>query len=211
MAKAATIKITIGDVAQRVANATGEGVPLVLERLRSWVRDGVLDPIPSNRQAGQHRYYGEAAIIHAAVLSLLTAHWGLWATRASSRMGEALDKAVKEAKVLDQAIKEAAKVRYATEADKEIWLFVWTTGRGEKLRVGSAIHYVDAIAPRRPKDGLPKRTVELPPYAIDAIHINLTSLFKRIGVPLAAFEEAKRLAKMFPGIENIRDWTEDLD
>jgi hypothetical protein len=189
-------QLTVGEIAKRIKEPD-EPISGVINRLRSWTKEGVLKPLGDEAPGtGQKLRYPERAIVDAAILSRLARHYGIWATKVPLFAG-----------ALDLAVKQLPKARAAAELDpaKVIYLIVGTTGQGKNLRVQSNIQYVDdAWRSRRPKDGLPKRSIKLSPFMSDGLFIDLTSLFERLGVPLAEAEALKKLAKEYPGIERIQ-------
>jgi hypothetical protein len=190
-------KLTVGEVARRIKDED-ESIEVVTHRLRSWTKEGVLKPLGDKRPGtGKRLRYSERSLIDAAILSRLARHYGIWATKVLPVFAEAVDKAAKQ----------LPKVKAAAELDpaKVVYLVVGTRREGKNLRVESGIQYVDdPWRSRRPKDGLPKRSLELSPFMSDGLFIDLTSLFERIGVPLAEAEALKKLAKEYPGIELIK-------
>jgi hypothetical protein len=185
--------ISIGDIAKLVREP-GEDLQTVTDRLRGWVKEGLLKPERSRREAGQHRRFPERAIVDAAILSRLAHVWGIWATKAPVFVSGALDKAVQQ----------LPKARAATGQGKVIYLLVWTEGAGTQLRVLSDVQYIDAIESRPVKAGLPKRLIEVPSSMSDGFLIDLSSLFSRIGVPLEDVEMLKELTKRFPDAARIQ-------
>jgi DNA-binding transcriptional MerR regulator len=176
-----TTRLTIGDVAGRVREPD-EDLLTVRDRLRSWVREGIINPELDPKEPGRHRYYGESAIIRAAVLSRLSHHYGI--SYASKRPMRGM---------LNVAVEAVKNVSPVPGEGPEIFLVVWSEGEGGKASVPSAqIQYID-LKSRSP------RSIVIPPEANDAIVINLTQLFRRIGVPLAEVEQLERLQKKFPG------------
>jgi hypothetical protein len=195
-------KLTVGEVARRIKDED-ESIEAVTHRLRSWTKEGVLKPLGDKRPGtGKRLHYSERSLIDAAILSRLARHYGIWATGIwATKVLPAFAEAV------DKAAKQLPKVKAAAELDpaKVVYLIVGTRHEGKNLRVESRIQYVDdPWRSRRPKDGLPKRSLELSPFMSDGLFIDLTSLFERIGVPLAEAEALKKLAKEYPGIELIK-------
>ena len=120
--------------------------------------------------------------------SRLARHYGIWATKVPLFSG-----------ALDAAAKQLSKVKAVTNEGKIIYLIVGT-GIGRDLRVSSDVQYIKDISlSRRPEDEPPKRMIELPPLMNDGLFIDLTSLFSRLGVPLADVELLKELAEEVPG------------
>lgn len=197
------LSVTVGEIAKKIQEPD-EPLTSVINRLRSWTKEGVLKPLGDEAPGtGQKLRYPERAIVDAAILSRLARHYGIWATKVPLFAG-----------ALDTAVKQLPKARAAAEADlpEVIYLIVGTTGTGKNLRVLSDIQYVpDPQKSRRLQDRPPERVLKLSPFMSDGLFIDLTSLFERLGVPLAEaevlkkeFEELKRLAKKFPGIELIK-------
>jgi DNA-binding transcriptional MerR regulator len=174
----AVAKITIGDVAERIREPD-EDLLAVRDRLRAWVREGIIKPETAQKEPGRHRYYGESAIICAGILSRLSHHYEI--SYASKNPMKAM---------FLLAVEEARNVSAQSDEGREIFLVLWSEGDGKKLSVHCQKQYIDLKS---------KRLVEIPPEANDAIVINLTQLFRRIGVPLAEVEQLERLQKKFPG------------
>jgi hypothetical protein len=103
--------------------------------------------------------------------------------------------------MLNVAVDAVGNASTVAGEGQEIFLVVWSDGEGKQLRVHCQIQCIDAES-RSPKT--PKRFVEIPPSMNDAIVINLTQLFSRIGVPLAEVEQLERLQKKFPGYRTTR-------
>jgi DNA-binding transcriptional MerR regulator len=187
MPKITTGKITIGDVAARI-RLPDEDLLVVRDRLRAWVREGIIKPERDPKVRGAHRYYGESAIVRAAVLSHLSRHYGL--SYASKQP---------MSKMLHYAVQEAEKVSaLAGSEGPERFLVLWTEGR-EVKNPSCEIQTID-VKSKSP------RSIKISSEANDAIVVNLSRLFERIGVPLTDIEqlehhekEVERLQKKYPG------------
>jgi DNA-binding transcriptional MerR regulator len=177
-------KITIGEVAERVREPD-EDLLVVRDRLRFWVREGIIKPEFDPKAPGRHRYYGESAIICAGILSRLSHHYGI--SYASKQPMRAMFNVA-----LEMAREVARNAREVAGEGPEIYLVLWSEGDGKKLSVHCNRQYID-LKSKSP------RYIEILPQANDAIVINLTQLFRRIGVPLEEVEQLKRLQKKYPG------------
>jgi len=174
-------KITIGEVAERVRDVDEE-LLAVRGRLRFWVDEGIIKPEGNPKKPGRHRHFGESAIICAGVLSHLTHRYGIsWASKEPMN------------KMFLVALEVARNLKAPTDENRKAFLVLWSEGGEEKrASVNCAVRYVDLKSKSR-------QFVEIPLEANDAIVIDLTRLFRRIGVPLAETEQLERLQKKFPG------------
>lgn len=190
-------KLTVGEIAKRIQEP-GEDLTVVVDRLRNWTGEGLLKTLDHNPGTGRKRLYPERALIDAAILSRLTRYFGVRAPQVSPLFSG----------VLDLVVRQVPKTKVASEADPAqiVYLIVGVMAEtGKKPQVISNIQFVDdPWRSRRPKDGPPKRLIELSPFMSEVLLINLTSLFERLDVPLAEAEELKRLAKKFPGIGLVK-------
>jgi hypothetical protein len=190
---AATREITVGKIAKRIQEAD-EDIASVINRIRSWTKEGVLKPIDDKAPGtGQKLRYPERAVVDAAILSQIAEHYGLWANKMAAGVTDALD----------LTVRQLVKSKYVTEQGQIIYLFIWAEGTGAKRRIKSNVQWIDdPELSRRPKDGLPKRSIEMP-ESDDGLWINLTRLFSRLGVPFKDYEELEEFFKMFPQARRI--------
>jgi hypothetical protein len=73
---------TISEIAERIRKP-GEEVGAVIDRLKNWVKEGLLQPIgEKNPGTGRHRLFPESALIDALVLHVLTDQIGMQAVKA---------------------------------------------------------------------------------------------------------------------------------
>src|SRR5690242_8780479 len=76
--------LTVRDIAERVQRP-GEDLGAVVDRLRNWTKEGLLEPIGErNPGTGRKRLYPEQTIIDAALLTVLTEAVGMPAVRTRS-------------------------------------------------------------------------------------------------------------------------------
>jgi hypothetical protein len=205
------ITVTVGEIAQRIKEP-GEELSAIVDRLRSWTKEGLLKPLGKRKPGtGVKRVYAERAIIDAAILSLLSRHYGAASPKMLSLFAGAL--AGLDA-ALDKAVSQLSKVKPAEEElEQDVYLIVGMLQGQQGVpsapwQIISDIQYVDFDRLSRSiKHGPPKRLLKIPALMGDGLFINLTLLFKRLGVPLAETEARakvlKELAEMFPGIEGI--------
>jgi hypothetical protein len=188
-------KITIGEIAERVRDVDEE-LLAVRGRLRFWVAEGIIKPEGNPKAPGRHRHFGERAIIIAGILSHLAHRYGIsWTPRDPSP----------RSKMFLVALEEAKKLRSPADENQKAFLVLWSEGGVEKrASVNCAVRYVDLKSKSR-------QFVEIPLEANDAIVIDLTRLFGRIGVPLVESElinhhekEVERLRKKFPSYGRIK-------
>src|SRR5262249_39176915 len=106
------------------------------------------------------------------------------------------------------AFKELPKAKYAAELDppKLIYLVVGImAGTSKKPQATFGIQYVDDASRSRPVSaGEPKRLLELSSFMSDGLFIDLSSLFDRLGVPLAEKAAEEEFYKMFPDVRRIQ-------
>lgn len=60
----------------------GEKISAVVDRLKNWTKEGLLQPVEESPGTGVHRQFSEGALVDAAVLSVLTDQIGMPAVRA---------------------------------------------------------------------------------------------------------------------------------
>jgi hypothetical protein len=174
-------KITIGEIAERVRDADEE-LLAVRGRLRFWVAEGIIKPEGNPKAPGRHRHFGERAIIIAGIMSHLAHHYGIsWGSRELRN------------KMFLVALEFSRNLKAPTDENRKGFLVLWSEGGDEtRASVNCQLQYVDLKSKSR-------QSVEIPLEANDAIVIDLTRLFRRIGVPLAETEQLERLQKKFPG------------
>jgi hypothetical protein len=202
--------LTVGEIAERIQEP-GDNLRAVVDRLRSWTKEGLLEPLgDKNPGTGQKKLYPERALVDAAILNKLAKHYGVWASRISllNHALDRADRAYKEFKrALDRAYKELSKAKYVPDY-KDVYLLIGMMegqhGKpSEPWQIISDIVYVDANRSRPVKAGPPKRDLPIPALMGDGLFINLTSMFKRLGVPFADVEAEERFFKMFPDARRI--------
>jgi hypothetical protein len=186
--------VSAGDIA-RLIKRPDEDLTPVVDRIRNWVKYGLLTPAGAqNPGTGRHRHFDDKAVIEAAILNLLSRDYGVAGPRLVPFKG-----------ALNSAVKQLAKAEFLPE-HKDIWLVI---GPREGIEVPSKpshvlsdVQFIDSVTRSRPvKAGLPERKLELPPLIGNRLlAVNLSSLFKHLGVPLAKAEALKRLAKEYPGL-----------
>ena len=190
---ASTGEITVGEIAKRIQRE-GEDIASLVNRIRSWGKENVIEPIDDKGPGtGQKLRYPERTIVDAAILSQIADHYGLWASKIAAGVTDALN----------LAVRQLVKSRYVTEQGQIIYLFIWAEGTGAKRRIKSDVQWVDdPELSRRPKDGLPKRSIKMP-ESDDGLWINLTRLFSRLGIPFKNYEELEEFFKMYPQARRI--------
>ena len=185
--------VSAGDIAAAIAEP-GEALPVVRDRVRNWVKHGLLKPLGGHHPGtGRHRQFPERVLIEAALLN-----------RLARAYGSAAPQLALFHEVLDRAVRQLPKAAGAADRGEAIYLIVWTTGSGSALRVFSDVQFVPDLSLSQPVGKSLKRSIELPPAATDGLYVDLSALFSRLGVPLADVKLLKELAKRFPGIERIR-------
>lgn len=168
---------TVGEIAERIREPD-EALVTVVDRLRNFTKEGLLKPIGSrNPGTGRKRRYPETALIDAAILSKLSVFFDVPAARVLH---------------LDNALKLAGDA--ASEFE-------------ERLRGGHLVFLVVGVVPnlRRPLSRMIESSIEyvenadLKPLDVAGstwarrwlpvrenfdfgLVINLTSMFKRIGL-----------------------------
>lgn len=187
--------LTVGEIAERIRGETGDDLTTVIERLRNWTKEGLLKPIGKKKPGiGRKRRYSERAFVDAAILSRLARYYG-------SRAPVVLFSGA-----LDLAAKELPKAKHVPTW-QDIFLLVGTVA-GQKLsepwQVKAKIEYVDNGQSRPTDVGLPDRHLKLAALMADGLFINLSDLFKRLGVPLADAAAQEAFYRRYPDARRIK-------
>lgn len=196
--------LTAGEIAARIQEP-GEDLRAITERLRSWTKEGLLKPVGKRKPGtGRHHQYPESAVVSAAILSKLSRHFGIWAPRLQH-----CDKA------LDHAVKYVDQWAKRWEDGEFIYLIIGVLYADEQAAIPSEIlsevQFVNIKSSRQkttstrhlPPAFQPHRLIGVPELLEFGIVINLTTLYRRLGVPSKDEARLAELAKRFPGIERI--------
>jgi hypothetical protein len=189
--------ITVGEIARRVKEP-GEDESVVIDRLRSWTKEGLLTLANErNPGTGRKRHYDERAIVEAAILSKLSRYFGIWAPRVNlfSMDGKPIG-------VLQLAAEELTTVKEVSAKGKIIYLLaaILPKSRSEAARSDTLmeIMHVDekksleyAISNRDlpRKAWRPHCTIPLPVLLDTGLIINLTRLFQKLRVPIKDYDD----------------------
>ena len=188
--------ITVGEIARRIKEP-GEDESTVIDRLRSWTKEGLLT-LASERNpgTGRKREYQERAIVEAAILSKLSRHFGIWAPRLSLFNIEG-----KPAGALQLAANQLSLVKRRSAEGKLIYLLAAILPEDASVAAPSSrlveIIYVDeqrSLEKAPPNFYLRKawrlhRDVSLPDLLDVGLIINLTRLFQKLRVPIKEYDD----------------------
>lgn len=166
-------QITVGDIARRIMEPD-EDFEVVRDRLRTWVKAGLLQADEKNPGTGLHRQFSERSIVEAAILARLAKHYDM-GTKAGPLVRRALD----------LAFRKLPGIKPTKE--QILYFFAGTTGVGRDSKPLVNIQLVDP-----PAKASQQWRLKIPPNADDAVLINLNRLFQRVGVPLEAFTGGSR-------------------
>lgn len=183
-----TNSLTVGEIAERIREPD-EDLAAVIDRLRNWTKEGLLKPIRKKTGIGRKRRYQEEAIVTAAILSRLSRYYGNRATE------------LRSTGAVDIAIEELSKAKSIPEW-KDAYLLVGTVKQKEAWQITAEVRYVDTDRSSPTSDRKLDR-VDLSTFD-DGFFINLSKMFKRLGVPLKEAADEEAFLKAFPGASRIK-------
>jgi hypothetical protein len=170
--------LTVSEIAKRIQEP-GEALAVVVERLRNWTKEGLIRPTGKrNPGTGRRRRYPQRAVIDAAILSKLSLFFGIAAPKVVLFDG-ALDLVAGDVPTViehgrkGQTAFLVVGVAYSDDPKNPILLL-------------SEIVYVDSahrsFNERLPGRRIAHRLLGVPEGLEFGLVINLTNLFKRIGL-----------------------------
>lgn len=168
---------SVGEIAERIREPD-EALIQVIDRLRNFTDEGLLKPTGSRTPgSGRKRRYPETALIDAAILSKLSLLFGIPAARVPL-FGNALKLARAAADEFEERLREGHLVFLVVGV-------VPSLRRPLTRAIESRIEYVEDTD-RQPLDApgsdWSRRWLPLPEEFDFGLVINLTSMFRRIGL-----------------------------